>query len=303
MAAIFSVIIPTFNRSNLLQIAIQSVIEQTFPDWELIIVDDASTDDTKEIVQKYADFRIKYHYQNKQERSTARNNGISFSTGKYICFLDDDDYFLPNHLQVFHEYNLINNFKAEILRTGYFKEVNQTRKKTINYNLKKHRNPVNFAAHNMCGVWTLSIPKQYLDQDQFHPDFPHWQDTHLILRLFAKHGMTQLKEYTYIYKIHKLMGSIKLLTETDFNERLELNIKPINQLFANYGELLKPFLPNKTQSYLLAKKYYEFANYDLFYRNGNQFWKLLQKGIALHISIKFWKIYLNIIKDFFKKKN
>ena len=97
----YSVIIPTYNRAKLISEAIKSVLEQTFKDWELIIVDDGSTDNTKETVQKFYDERIKYHYQENQERSAARNTGIDLATGDYLCFLDSDDYYLENHLQSF----------------------------------------------------------------------------------------------------------------------------------------------------------------------------------------------------------
>jgi glycosyltransferase involved in cell wall biosynthesis len=80
--------------------AIDSVIAQTYFDWELIIVDDGSTDHTKELVNNYCkkENRIRYIYQENAERSAARNKGIENAKGEYVCFLDSDDYYLPNHL-------------------------------------------------------------------------------------------------------------------------------------------------------------------------------------------------------------
>ncbi len=96
----FSIIIPTYNRAHLISKSVDSVIEQTFYDWELIIVDDGSTDNTKALVDNYCniDNRIRYIYQENAERSAARNNGINNAKGEYVCFLDSDDYYLPNHL-------------------------------------------------------------------------------------------------------------------------------------------------------------------------------------------------------------
>src|ERR1043165_296320 len=99
MEPFFSIVIPTYNRALLLPAAIESVIAQTFSNWELIIVDDGSTDNTREVVSSYPDKRIKYIYQNNAERSAARNNGIGHSDGTYICFLDSDDYYLPERLE------------------------------------------------------------------------------------------------------------------------------------------------------------------------------------------------------------
>ena len=78
MPPFFSIIIPTYNRAHLISMAIDSVIAQTFENWELIIVDDGSTDNTKELVDNYCsiDKRIRYIYQENAERSAARNNGI-----------------------------------------------------------------------------------------------------------------------------------------------------------------------------------------------------------------------------------
>lgn len=95
----FSVIIPTYNRSDRIKSAIQSVLDQNFEDWELIVVDDGSTDGTKTVVDDIHDSRIKYHYQENAERGAARNKGVSLATGKYVFFLDSDDYIYPEHLK------------------------------------------------------------------------------------------------------------------------------------------------------------------------------------------------------------
>lgn len=94
-----SVIIPSFNRAHLIDNAIQSVLNQTFVDFEVIVVDDGSTDNTKEVVTKYKD-RVIYIYQDNNERSSARNNGIKHSSGQFITFLDSDDLYLPDKLMV-----------------------------------------------------------------------------------------------------------------------------------------------------------------------------------------------------------
>jgi len=96
-----TVIIPTCNRSAYLKRAIESVCAQTYTDFEIIVVDDASTDDTPEVVAQFADKPIKYirHEENKGG-SVARNTGIKNSQSEYIAFLDDDDEWLPNKLEV-----------------------------------------------------------------------------------------------------------------------------------------------------------------------------------------------------------
>ncbi len=95
-----SVIIPTRNRAQLLSEAIESVIDQTFSDFELIIVDDGSTDHTAEVVTGYRDRRVRYFPQEQQERGAARNRGVALSQGEFITFLDDDDWYMPKKLEI-----------------------------------------------------------------------------------------------------------------------------------------------------------------------------------------------------------
>jgi glycosyltransferase involved in cell wall biosynthesis len=94
-----SVIIPTYNRAGLIARAIDSVLVQTFKDFELIIIDDGSKDNTKEAIKPF-EGKIKYIYQNNGGISNARNRGIQESSGQYIAFLDSDDYWAPQKLEV-----------------------------------------------------------------------------------------------------------------------------------------------------------------------------------------------------------
>ena len=94
-----SVIIPTFNREKTILRAIDSVLSQTYKDIELIIVDDGSTDNTKDIVESIDDIRIKYIFQKNSGAAEARNTGIKNAQGKYIAFQDSDDYWYPDKLE------------------------------------------------------------------------------------------------------------------------------------------------------------------------------------------------------------
>lgn len=96
---VFSVIIPTYNREKLIGRAIDSVLNQTFKDFELIIVDDGSTDNTKEIIERYTDQRIRYIYKENGGQNSALNKGIEFAKGKYVAFLDSDDEWLDEKLR------------------------------------------------------------------------------------------------------------------------------------------------------------------------------------------------------------
>ncbi|MBY6032511.1 glycosyltransferase family 2 protein [Marinobacter daepoensis] len=96
-----SVVTPTFNRADYLPVAVESVLAQSMADFELIVVDDGSTDGTEELMQRYlSDPRVKYFYQENQGQSVARNRGIDEARGQYICFLDSDNAWVETKLEV-----------------------------------------------------------------------------------------------------------------------------------------------------------------------------------------------------------
>ena len=101
--ATVAVIIPAYNQSHFLGDAVQSVLAQTFTDWEAVIVDDGSTDDTREVALSYSDPRVRYVYQENRGLSGARNTGIRNSSAPYLSFLDSDDLFLPKKLELLLE--------------------------------------------------------------------------------------------------------------------------------------------------------------------------------------------------------
>ncbi len=96
-----SVVITTYNRADYVSKAIKSVLHQTYPDWELVIVDDGSTDETPKVVSGYLtnDGKVRYIRQANQGLSAARNKGIAETHGKYLAFLDDDDWWVPEKLE------------------------------------------------------------------------------------------------------------------------------------------------------------------------------------------------------------
>lgn len=98
MALTVSVIIPTYNRSALLLTAIESVLAQTYTAYEIIVVDDGSTDDTRERLEPYME-RIRYFYQDNRGASAAQNKGIEVARGEWISILGSDDVWLPTKLE------------------------------------------------------------------------------------------------------------------------------------------------------------------------------------------------------------
>lgn len=100
MAGLVSIIMPSYNTASYIAESIQSVIDQTYKDWELIIVDDFSTDKTDEVVKQFSDERIKYLKNEKNSgAAVSRNTALIEAKGKWIAFLDSDDLWMPDKLE------------------------------------------------------------------------------------------------------------------------------------------------------------------------------------------------------------
>ena len=107
----FTVIIPLYNKENFIENTLRSVLNQRFTNFEVIIVNDGSTDNSEEKVREFNDNRIKYFYQINQGVSVARNLGILMANSNFITFIDADDYWFPEFLQ--EMFNNINQFQDQ----------------------------------------------------------------------------------------------------------------------------------------------------------------------------------------------
>lgn len=114
---LFSVIIPSYNRAHILPQAINSVLNQTYPNWELFIVDDGSTDNTSNVVCDFNDTRINYLKKENGGVCSARNFGVGYSKGDYVVFLDSDDFVSKDWLQHFYE-KIDININPDIICSG-----------------------------------------------------------------------------------------------------------------------------------------------------------------------------------------
>lgn len=196
----FSIVLPTYNRANMLSKAINSVLCQSYTNWELIVVDDGSTDNTQQVVAQFEDSRIKYIYQENQERSAARNNGIRNATGKYICFIDSDDEYLPNHLKAL--YNSILNTGGK--KAVYYSELCINNENNKNkYILKKEASLLdNIFEHAL--IPRICVKKEILLEFPFNENLNISEDTELLVRILNKYPkIVSTNEHTVLYKIHE----------------------------------------------------------------------------------------------------
>lgn len=114
----FSIVVPTYNRADLIGKTIQSILDQDFQDFEVLVVDDGSKDHTAAVISAFTDPRVQYHPRENAERGAARNYGRSKSRGQYINFFDSDDRMYSHHLST--AFNVIQNLnQPEFFHLGY----------------------------------------------------------------------------------------------------------------------------------------------------------------------------------------
>lgn len=196
---LFSVIIPTYNREHFLDAAISSVLDQTYDDFELIVVDDGSVDGTKQLVDKYKSRRVSYIYQNNQGVSSARNSGIKKARGEYIAFLDSDDRWVSEKLERTVEY--ISQY-PEV----YFFHTEEDWYKNGRFfpQKKKHKKPSGFVYQSMlpicCVSMSTAVVRRELIEDigVFDEELIACEDYDFILRAAAQYQIELIPEYLTI---------------------------------------------------------------------------------------------------------
>lgn len=197
----FSIILPAYNRADTIDVPVRSVLRQTFIDWELIFVDDGSTDDTKLKMTGYlTDQRIKYFYQSNKERSSARNTGIEKACGKYICFIDSDDEYLEDHLTVFYDKIMSDDKNDQLLFT---KTLIKSTGGELSVKPVPSINSLNKFAFLMHYTFTpinVCIDKNILKKNKFDERLNFGEDLDLWLRIAAEgYRLVEIDHATAIY--------------------------------------------------------------------------------------------------------
>jgi glycosyltransferase involved in cell wall biosynthesis len=181
-SAIISVIIPCFNHGSYLKEALNSLLTQTFKEFEVIIVDDGSTDDTASLAKSYtvSDERIHYCYQSNAGLSSARNKGISVAKGEWIVLLDADDYLEPDALEL-----IASHIKdKDVIVTGY-QYVDEKGRLLYQYSMSRALQPESVLTGNFAPPVAISFRKSLLIQSGlFDEQLKSAEDWDLWIRLY-----------------------------------------------------------------------------------------------------------------------
>lgn len=269
----FSVIIPTYNRAPFIAGAVRSVLNQSYLDFELIIIDDASTDETESIVNGFSDNRIRY-FKNEMniERCKSRNKGISLATGRYICFLDSDDYHLPIHLEKLYDKISERSFPQALFFTNALNcDEEGVLTERLCPSLSDH-NVFHYIVTYTFNPQRMCIHRYILEEFQFDPDVYVCEDVDLAARIATRYEVIQVPERTTVYVHHP-----SSFTGGD-NRKPFKELENYKRIFAKPELLYK--IPGKSKRRIKSMCYFHIA----VYCDKNK-----QKG----------KMYKAILKSFF----
>lgn len=245
MQPFFSVIIPTYNRAKKISAAIESILKQVFQDWELIVVDDGSTDDTKAEVKKYCetDERVHYIYQENKDRSAARNNGINHAKGEFTCFLDSDDQFDTIHLQKLFE--AISSFDNKNFIFVTNTRIINSEKTVLGASIiTQGETDSETVLVNTITPGQMCIPTTLIQKYLFNEKIRISEDTELLFRLIADAPLKIVPQATLIYNQHD-DNSVNPLRYNAYKERKQT----LNYIFkSSPGRTVKSQLRRKILS-------------------------------------------------------
>jgi len=255
-----SVVIATFNRAEFLPATIDSVLSQSFRDFELIVVDDGSTDKTRAVLERYGS-RLNYFYQPNGGASAARNLGVSHAQAAWIAFQDSDDLSLPNHLASLYGFARKIPACGMVFANGnYLSGTAQSRGKQTIIEPAKSRQLaekgvrlVDLFEKSMLRLQAALISKQAYDLVGGHDESLRiCMDLDLGFRMLMNFPVAYLDEELFSYRIHD--GNIGRNEEL----RLTENIRVIEKLVREYLEA-RELIGKNLLARGLAYRYYRLA--------------------------------------------
>lgn len=250
-----SVVVPTYNRAHLIERCLHSILNQTYSDLEIIVVDDCSTDNTQEIVNAISDSRIKYYrLEHNSGACAARNFGIDKSQGEYIAFQDSDDVWMPKKVEL--QIKELLSKKSNICVCG-MKTIDTVTNESF-YNPKSYCISYNdLLIGNQISTQMLVCHKSVFKRFRFDTHLPRFQDWDLVLSICKEYEITYVKDILVIQYIQS--DSITKSSEKMAKSYEMIYRKHIEDFKKNkraHIKILKDISRTKTQNGLDATEYY-----------------------------------------------
>lgn len=251
-----SVILPIYNVAPYLDDAFQSLINQTLEDIEIIAVNDGSTDESQQYIEKYAkqDARIKYFYQKNQGQSIARNHAMEHATGDYIYMMDSDDKVELNTLEFCYQYAEQTKadfifFDGDVFYDQNAEELTWDYKRThlceegVQYQGEFLLNKMIDTGKHSCVVWLLFIRKKYIDKIDlsFYPGIIHEDELYTTILTLNSNNIFCLQKTLVHHRVRNTSTMGKRYSKrnidcylTVFDELFNFQDSPLTRKFAKY---------------------------------------------------------------------
>lgn len=283
----FSIIIPTYNRCELVKKCIASIQQQTYTKWECIIVNDGSTDNTAlellEIIEH--DSRISLINQSNAERAISRNNGAKQAKGDYFIFIDSDDYFESEHLNNLYQAIVGDHEHSKMFFTNG-KAISNEVEEIIVKNEIPSPLPIDFFLKNAVVPARVCLHRSIFNHFSFDPRTIIVEDTVLWTEILEKHPIKYIPITSVIYHLHD-DNSVNIYKYNAYNLRL----KGLKVLF--YDKEVGKKIPSTIKRSHLNRCYYGISEYHFYQKNYvraiNWIIKSIIKFPELDLKYKFVK--------------
>lgn len=271
---LFSIIIPAFQRPKQLARAIESIELQDFQDWELIVVDDGSQPPLA-FKQYLNNERIHFFRQENAGPAAARKQGLSKAHGRYFCLLDDDDYFLPNHLSTLADQLELEGYPKRVFRTP-LEGIDQDNQR-INYpNYNNGQDALQQYWEAPCGLTSLCFPIEVIHNCPIDPRPRIIEDFEWVSRVLTKYELQQIPgPATVAYVQHQHNRS---LTEAGIKS-VEERINIVNTAYDQPGVAER--IPQRLKNRLLQHQLCHAARQCAQIGDKKRGWKYLWRATKL----------------------
>jgi glycosyltransferase involved in cell wall biosynthesis len=272
----FSIIIPTYNRANIIRETIQSVCEQTFENWEIIIVDDGSTDNTSQVIKQISESnpRIRYIFQKNAERSVARNNGAEHANGQFLLFLDSDDKYAPEHLEKLKRFINSKNDPVALFFTNV-SYLTDEGIKIPSIPVMQAGNEFEYMLLQPITPSRVCIHKEIFNYFRFDPKIVIVEDLVLWVSIATKFPVFQLCENTLLYRIHE--GNSVGLDKNSYLDRYKGLLRLFND--PDYARVSTK-IPQKIRKHLLAECCFNMARHFEFVKKYGRMNQMLVRSFT-----------------------
>lgn len=262
-ARMVSINLCCYNSEKYLRETLQSLINQTYKNWELVVINDGSSDSTEAIILEFKDrgYPIRYHYQQNAGLSASRNKAFELSKGEYVAFIDHDDLWLPDKLEkqvaMFEKHP-----KADFQYGNYF--ILKGRRKILALRREQPQGKVfaRFLYHCPVAILTTMVRKRAMERldSLFDSNLNMAEEFDLFMRLLYRSGAVYQNEPLAVYRMHSGMSSIKFMER--WPAEIEYVIKKFGYMYQNFEKDYADALNNKKRELecLRAKVYMKLGD-------------------------------------------